>query len=153
MYFFLFPAASWYSTTISSGVARSPLGHLDKIKQNFTMCGFTDRDLTLRNKSETVKQPKQGHYGSVIWCWQEQYPSGRDEATLLSVCNWIRVGLALLPTLKKPQVLPVALPERTLTVYLSSYCPKKLWSGYGDGGNPIVENLLGKKRQNTPANS
>lgn len=28
-------------------------------------------------------------------------PSGRDEATLLSVCDWIRADLALLPTPKE----------------------------------------------------
>lgn len=75
------------------------------------MCvlGYKDRN-TLRNTNETVKQPKQGNYGSVVWCRQEQNPSGRAEAALLSFCDWIRVGLALLPTLREPQVLPVAWP-------------------------------------------
>jgi len=63
---------------------------------------------TLRNTGETVKQPKQGNYGSVVWCWQEQYPSGGAEAALLSFCDWIRAGLVLLPAPREPQVLPVA---------------------------------------------
>lgn len=77
-----------------------------------------------KNTSETVKWPKQENYGSLVSCWQEQYPSSRAEATLLSVYGWIRVGVALLPAPREPQVLPADWPQRPLTVYPSSKLPQ-----------------------------
>lgn len=53
------------------------------------------------NSDSKRSKKKEWHDGSVVWSWPRQYPSGRDEATLLSVWDWIRVGLEWLPAPKE----------------------------------------------------
>lgn len=63
-------------------------------------------------KSETVKLITAGDWGSGFQSGQEQNAADLAEATLLSLCDWIKVGLALLPALWKPQVFPAAGSQR-----------------------------------------
>ncbi len=63
-----------------------------------------------------------------LWSGVDRSNIHQAEAALLSFRDWIRVALALLPTPREPQVLPVAWPQRPLTVYPSSKLPQETLS-------------------------